>query len=143
MQNLIPYLAECLVEEAGTTSPPVDLFKIMDREKILSIGNDYGRAFDGRIEWNGKDFYLYYNTKYGDKDHPRVRFSIAHELGHYSLPAHRKILQTSPEGHPSNSHYIHEEGIEWEADAFAAYLLMPNFLFKPTLREIPDLGILT
>lgn len=61
----------------------------------------------------------------------RRRFSIAHELGHYHIPAHRR--------HREEGAYCGERdmragasdsaGIEWEANDFASELLMPTGQF--------------
>lgn len=65
------------------------------------------------------------NTTY----RPRIKFSIAHELGHFLL------------GHKNKEHSVFEDtendfrkkgrraGIEKEADEFASELLLPTFLF--------------
>lgn len=67
-------------------------------------------------------------VRHGEKDTPRGRFSIGHEVGHWSL-------------HPNQGQYwictaeqIHRykgSSMEVEANAFSAELLMPTPLFKP------------
>ncbi|QYO75602.1 ImmA/IrrE family metallo-endopeptidase [Devosia salina] len=74
----------------------------------------------------------------------RARFTVAHELGHYLL--HR---DKQPKGFWCGEDVIvrrEVEGIEKEADTFAAFLLMPLHDFralippdhKPTLEELGD-----
>lgn len=59
----------------------------------------------------------------------RRRFSIAHELGHYHIPKHRKFTPSCTDsdlrarGHDARQ-------VEWEANDFAAELLMPWRLFS-------------
>jgi len=59
----------------------------------------------------------------------RERFSLAHELGHYHIPSHR----TKPPGWCGDDDMVAQEDggrrYEWEANEFAAELLMPHHLF--------------
>lgn len=67
----------------------------------------------------------------GMSDQPRGRFSIGHELGHWSL--HGMASQywiCSPE----NIHQYAGGRLEVEANAFASELLMPTPLFRPICR---------
>ncbi|MHC4660356.1 MAG: ImmA/IrrE family metallo-endopeptidase [Planctomycetota bacterium] len=134
-------LAECTLAEAGVNKAPVDLFRVIKEERIFAVGNDYGDAFDGRVEWRGDHFNLYYNTKYGDEDNPRVRFSIAHEIAHCVVPHHRDALKKSIKAHSSFSErYLDDFRVEKEADEFAANLLLPKFLFAEISHNPPDLA---
>ena len=67
----------------------------------------------------------------------RERFSIAHELGHWSL--HRgksfRCRMDDPDENLS-SNKVHEK----EADAFAAHLLMPAPLFQPAVKALGNPG---
>jgi Zn-dependent peptidase ImmA (M78 family) len=57
-----------------------------------------------------------------------IRFSIAHELGHFYLPHHREVL-LSGKWHSSHCDFVSDKSLEREADTFAASLLMPHDLF--------------
>lgn len=64
----------------------------------------------------------------------RRRFSIAHELAHYHIPTHsrrrrrcRDLDLQAKEGFRAK--------VEWEANGFAAELLMPEILFRRDARE--------
>jgi hypothetical protein len=63
-----------------------------------------------------------------------VRFSIAHELGHYFIEHHRELLMAG-RAHNSASGFICDEVIEREADEFAAALLIPAFALKQRLAR--------
>jgi hypothetical protein len=63
-----------------------------------------------------------------------VRFSIAHELGHYFIEHHRELLMAG-RAHNSASGFICEDEIEREADEFAAALLIPAFALKQKLAR--------
>lgn len=58
-------------------------------------------------------------------------FSIAHELGHYFLPDHPENV-LSRGAHQSHAGFSSNDPYEREADFFAASLMMPASLFRPT-----------
>jgi len=103
---------------------PIDLDKIIHNEgNIRSRPANYGDKFDGRIEYisDKKIFILYHPMAIS----PRVRFSIAHELGHFYIPEHRK-LPLDGKSHNSKPGFISDKRLEREADEFASYLLVPE-----------------
>lgn len=75
------------------------------------------------------------------------RFTIAHELGHLSIPEHRKRLDMLPL-HRSKPEFKSKDEIEIEADKFAINLLAPKQTFaekskhkkfdSETIRELSD-----
>lgn len=77
----------------------------------------------------------------------RQRFSVAHELGHFHIPTH-KNLHTAWCGEDDMTAGAHGGNrYEWEANDFAAELLMPRHLFSrdskgrdPVFREIVELA---
>jgi hypothetical protein len=71
----------------------------------------------------------------GRKDNPRIRFSFAHELGHYFIDEHRNALIKGKSLHKSYNQYFQRNIIEKEADWFASNLLMPQ---KSFLNNIPN-----
>lgn len=132
-----------VLEAHGLGTMPVDVFEIVRRESCIELAtiHDTNDRFSGRIEYHGdlKKFILFY------PDHPfaeqmgRVRFSIAHELGHYFLDQHRDRLLAG-DCHNSEGGFICERTMEKEADRFAACLLMPERSFT---RRFRDRGFLT
>ena len=129
---------------AHDASLPVDPFAIARSEHPLlkfTTGN-FHDAFDGQLEYHRKQnrFLLFLNTKY-DTDlspgehHPRTRFSMAHELGHYFLEPHRAYLMGGGKSHGSESEFKSDTLVEQEADSFAAGLLMPSRLFSPQVNK--------
>jgi hypothetical protein len=59
-----------------------------------------------------------------------IRFTIAHELGHYFLPGHPDALFPKGDGvHCSQSGFQSQNQHEREADQFACGLLMPRDMF--------------
>jgi hypothetical protein len=79
----------------------------------------------------------------------RTRFSIAHELGHFHIPSHRKRPSRPCREDDMDARADTDPGrnYEWEANDFAAELLMPRTLFlrdsvgrDPTFQEIGGLA---
>ena len=123
---------------------PVDPLAVaaVNKPRLIVIGDDFRNRFDGQIRYNRPKnrFILFYNNKYNhglppNEQHPRTRFSIAHELGHFVLPEHRAYLMKHGKFHNSKSEFKSDNVIEKEADAFAASLLMPEELFRPTVNN--------
>jgi hypothetical protein len=130
----IEALADEVVSAFGLTTLPVDLLKIAGEENIELIEGDFGEDFHGRIEYLSevKTFVIYHPSLAGNQYIPRVRFSIAHELGHYYIPVHRKLLLKGA-SHYSLEEFGHKNPIERQADTFAAALLIPTSALKARL----------
>lgn len=127
----------------GMNVAPIDPLAVVASEKPLltAMGEDFRERFDGQLEYHRSKnrFLLFYNIKYNQSSngdhHPRTRFSIAHELGHYFLERHRSYLLRTGKSHPSKGEFLSDRTIETEADAFAAGLLMPTRLLRPLVNE--------
>jgi len=127
----------------GIDAAPIDPLTIVASEKPLltAKGADFRDRFDGQLEYHRSKnrFLLFFNTKYdrqsNGEHHPRTRFSIAHELGHYFLDHHRAYLLRTGKSHPSKGEFLSDRTIETEADAFAAGLLMPSKLMRPRVND--------
>lgn len=125
----------------GFDAAPVDPFAIIrhEQELIHAEGDDFGDAFDGRLSYAKPRFLLCYNTKYNawpsrGEHHPKVKFTVAHELGHFYLDAHRRYLVTHDRPHGSCSEFESSSRVEREADCFAAGLLTPRYLLGPRVN---------
>ena len=134
-------LANEIVECFGIVAPPVDPFDIAASEapRLHIIGDDFRDRFDGQLEYHRTKnrFLLFYNTKLDSlvDRHPRTRFSVAHELGHFYIPEHRELLMRGKGAHPSHTEFSTHWMIERQADAFAASLLMPRRLMRKANRK--------
>lgn len=133
----------------GFAQPPVDPLQIVTGEQTIHAeGDDLGGAFDGCLEYVGsRRFLLAYNTKYDvwsheGSHHPKVRFTIGHELGHYFLDEHRKILVGGGPRYTCFTEFQADPQMEQEADCFSAGLLMPSRLLSPRVnrKRAPTLG---
>lgn len=136
--------AEEVIEALKITYPPVDPLAIVRSEAplLLAIGDDFKNRFDGELRYHPKKnrFVLFHNTKYDvglQGLHPRTRFSIAHELGHYFIERHHSYFVHRGRPHPSKGEFANERQIEREADAFAASLLMPSRMLGRLLEGEP------
>jgi Zn-dependent peptidase ImmA (M78 family) len=132
----IEQLAQAVVE-ARCTDLPIDPAVVAEANDITLSFNDYGQAFDGMLEQRGGRFHIYCNTaRTGPPTSPRTRFTLAHELGHYYLDAHRQALAAGAGAHGSRCQYESPTLVEQEADAFAAGLLMPPEPFARRGRRV-------
>jgi Zn-dependent peptidase ImmA (M78 family) len=88
---------------------------------------NYGLAFEGLLEYKGGKFHVFINTRADEHLYtPRVRFSFAHELGHYIIDNHRNALMQPGVAPHGSITLMSDLRIEREADLFAACLLMPE-----------------
>jgi IrrE N-terminal-like domain len=135
--------ADDLIVSLGLVEPIDPLEVARSEHPILATGGrDLGELYDGKLKFNKqkKRYLLFYNTKYDKwepdgRHHPRTRFSIGHELGHYFIDAHRKHLRDGGVAHPSRGEFLSGEQVEREADAFASSLLLPTHLAEPRLNS--------
>ncbi len=134
--------ADAIVRQLGL-SYPIDPLQVAKQEYPLlrAGGRDFADRFDGKLRYvsDRRCFVLMYNTKYDagyqpGMHHPRTRFSIAHELGHYFIEQHHAYLTHGGRSHASINEFRSKIRIEREADAFAASLLLPTHLVKPAIN---------
>lgn len=107
---------------------PVNPFEIAREEGIELAPGTYGERFDARIEYLPavRKFVIYYRDV--GRTEGRIRFSIAHELGHFYIEEHLKRIRAG-ELHNSEADFRSRDPREQEGDEFAAALLMPRELF--------------
>ncbi len=133
-----------LAEEiAAQYEVPIPLERVAEDELLEVICDDYGSgSFDG-LTWfepETEDFYIHLNTNSDKRNYlskPKGRFTMAHELGHYFIPAHRLGLMSGemkPHGSVNFLRDMSAWQIEREADAFASSLLMPSGRVKEFIK---------
>lgn len=116
-----------------------DLFKWDDPISEVKAANIPG--FDGGLfkDAETKRWLLLYNQSV--ESFGRIRFTQAHELGHYILHRHvKETFQCSDEDMLNWD--VEEKDIESQADKFAATLLMPLHDFREQVTDIVDLEVL-
>jgi hypothetical protein len=124
----IERLAESVLVALGCKVPPIDVAGIARVEGILLAESDFGSDFFGRIEYHAgvRRFILYHSTLIPTaRNYWQTRFSIAHELGHYYIPEHRRLL-IAGKLHWSEPGFVCDNVMEREADLFASALLIPE-----------------
>jgi len=137
------------VAKFGPVSPPVPVDEILECHLGLSFGiedlREYGPDVLGAT-WlqTGRvavDQSLDPST-FPDKE-GRYRFTLAHELGHFELHAHQlrdngQATLFTESNHPTIvcRSSAKREPIEWQADQFAAQLLMPREMVYTYWREL-------
>lgn len=109
----------------------VDPAKIASHVGLSYNYKNYHDCFDGVLEYYGGSFHVYLNTR-GEfiPETPRMRFTFAHELGHFFIDEHRSMLEMGKSLHTSFYKMQRNNIIELEADFFASCLLMPEHRFK-------------
>lgn len=121
------------VRDAMHCEPPVDPMQIAREEGILLGAGNFGDSFSGRIEYHPREMkFLLFYPEVGNPRH--IRFSIAHELGHYYIEEHRQML-LGGSAHNSSAGFICDERFEREADTFAAALLIPRQYIERKTRS--------
>lgn len=135
MADVEAITAETL-KSLGMWRIPVDPYLIAKEEGIELAPGEYGQGFDARIEFapSAQRFILFFKSSGPGRTEGRVRFSLAHELGHYYLASHREYLLCG-KTHNSVADFRSKDPREVEADEFAASLLMPRDLFAGELER--------
>lgn len=110
--------------------------KIAEQTGITYNYGEYGDCFDGMLEHDSGNFHVYLNTQsIQSSDKARLRFSFAHELGHYFIDEHRNALMKGKSLHKSYYQFLRKNIVEIEADHFASNLLMPTSRFKQIIQN--------
>ncbi len=135
--------AKEIIAKYGITVPFVDVASIAMEEGLKLVefdpaNNEQLNAIAGFLNPETKTIYI-------NKNDPanRKTYTIAHELGHYILKHKANEFGVLPR---FQSYHSEKQGIEKEADAFAANLLVPKDLLKSIMRKYSlsnnDVGIL-
>lgn len=119
-------LAELHLEEPSEIDPEAIAFK-----KGANVQEEPLEGMDGNIVREGDRAIITVNSRL---NYPRQkRFVIAHELGHFFLHPHARQFDTVDTAQATN--WSEGQSVEeYEANLFAAELLMPNFMFAPRLK---------
>ena len=125
-----------VLAEHGVERAPVDPFAIADSLGIVVQASDkLEGSFSGCLLQPGTSFGILYSTGIQNKGYER--FTVAHELGHFSLTDHHRILFEKGALQRSESGFTSGVWYEREADLFGVELLIPEFPFHKHRREFP------
>lgn len=124
-------LADFIATESGDNDMPVNLASIAEGNGLTYCLGNYEEYFDGMLEYENGHFHVFVNNRGRFSiNAPRIRFSFAHELGHYFIDEHRLVLESGTSlHHPSTYCFEQRNPVEKEADYFASCLLMPCSIF--------------
>jgi hypothetical protein len=122
--------AKQLIAKLKITETPICPFKIAKEHEITVKSKDSDEpGVSGFLIRVGGQFGIMHASHI--KNEGFIRFTIAHELGHYFIPGHPDKLFGNSDGiHPSRSGFISQDPLELQADHFAKELLMPESLFQ-------------
>ena len=105
----------------------VNLDRIAEKNNIAFVKGRYGKCFLGQLVHYDDDFYIVLNNdQLKNSEKGRVRFTIAHELGHFFIKEHRQLLESGISlSYTTGFKESTCKSIEAAANHFAAALLMP------------------
>lgn len=132
--NSVRFEAEKLIIEQEINALPIDPFKIarnLDIE-LKPLPSIEGGA-SGMLLYVGGEFGIAYPTRINNEGF--IRFSVAHEIGHYRLPGHIEAIFDGKGKHISQAGFLNKNRYELEADHFAAVLLMPKKFFISAAKK--------
>ncbi len=131
-----------LLQSIGYTSGRVNLGRIADQERTRSglevVFSATSKSALGGISFNPPQIQVFAD----DKHEHMARFTLAHELGHFYLDHGRYLQRELLQAQDLDSHQTTRmpsgdvERLEWQANAFAAYLLMPEQEFLKRLARL-------
>jgi hypothetical protein len=126
--------AEKMIREMDDACLPIDPIAIARSRNIEVVpkpARDVGVS--GMLIRVGEEYAIAYATHIDNKAFQR--FSVGHELGHFSLPGHPDAVLNAQGIHESRAGFRSTDRYEVEADRFSAGLLMPRHLFAPAIAR--------
>jgi hypothetical protein len=129
-------LAEQVRKNAKAERLPIDLSSIAAFDDVILQPLEQHEGFNGKIEFLAEEnvFVIYHPSEATYRYPSRLRFSIAHELGHFHIDSHRANLVRGIT-HNSKSGFRSKDPKEIQADEFAAALLIPANTMTPTIEK--------
>lgn len=131
-----------VLQSAGYTNGRVNIFQIINQEQKRSdlkvTFSSTSKSALGGISFNPPQIQIFAD----DKNDYLARFTLAHELGHFYLDHGRYLRRELLQARDIESHQTTRmptgdvERLEWQANAFAAYLLMPKQAFLQRLAQL-------
>ncbi len=126
--------ATALLGQLNITSLPINPFNIAERLQV-DVEEHATKSYDGLLLKGEESAKIIINSNITNPR--RKSFTLAHELGHYSIPSHSgsTFECTSSYFNPFEKNPVKEN----EANQFASELLLPEKLFRPLLTTYkPD-----
>lgn len=136
--NHIEEKAESLLRDYGFYSVGYDINKLVKLLNIDLIKKDFDNDISGLLAIQNNKTVISVNSQ---EDPKRQRFTIAHELGHFTLHSKEQpffVDKTQKVMYRNNASTTGEIQKEREANAFAAALLMPRELVSERIQNCND-----
>jgi hypothetical protein len=139
-QNEAEAEAARVLKVHGQSRPPIDPFAIANDAHIhVCIMETQEPGVAGCLLRVGNEFGIQYSCSLPNEGF--IRFTVAHELGHYFIPGHAEHLFTKGDGiHKSRGDFSSGDRLERQADFFASSLLMPMDQFSKAIWQA-DAGL--
>lgn len=121
---------------------PTNLHALLRRERVDLDYFSTPRALDGRLELLDGRPGIFVNLRERGRDHPRVRFTLAHEIGHFFLH-----LWRLRRGRPFRDDRIElddearADPLEREANEFATEILLPRRCVTKKLAAVRQVDL--
>ncbi|MBD3184178.1 ImmA/IrrE family metallo-endopeptidase [Candidatus Poribacteria bacterium] len=132
MRQLPTYYARDLLSGLSISDIPVYPRKIAEKMGISVWEREADSGYDGYLISVEGNWGIMVNSSIKSK--ARIRFTIAHELGHYTIDYHNSLgYQCFGKDIGSLGEYIKKE--EREANEFAVELLMPENVFRQDIQN--------
>lgn len=126
-------LASRMLQEQGVQQPPVDVLALAHNQGIRVVFQELEDKVSGMLVQTGTETVIGVNDRHHEN---RQRFTLAHELAHAQLHASRPTVYVDGMMvHFRGEGQLAPPGIEVEANAFAAALLMPEDFLRDDLRD--------
>ena len=129
-------MASSLREESGVASDTAvgDIVAVVKEAGYKYAERRLGKDVPGFSRYLGSGRYeIGFNPDHYWNEGFR-RFTIGHELGHVSIPRHRKILNGGDVHESKPVYYGRDDDVEREADRFAVHLLTPAGEFRKQMQ---------
>lgn len=129
-----------VLRDYNQLSPPIDPFGIAKAAGIyVAAMNTQEQGVSGYFQRVGGVFGIQYSSTLPNEGF--IRFTVAHELGHYFISGHAEQLFQNGDGvHKSYGEFTSDDRLERQANIFASALLMPHDHFiKEMWRGDADL----
>lgn len=121
-------IAEWIIEDYFDEEEVIKPETIAKLNGITYSDNDYNGDFKALIECKNSKFHIFLHFSVGENlNTTHVRYSFAHELGHYFIYEHYlELMNLGFLPNNSNSELLAENIFEKEAEFFASCFLMPR-----------------
>lgn len=127
--------AERVVADCGFTGFPICPFASARKHDIhVEVKESSKPGVSGFLMRVGNTFGIGYASHIVNEGF--IRFTVAHELGHYFLPGHPAKLFRNGDGvRHSHSGFVSHDPLERQADCFASALLMPEAIITKAVDK--------